>query len=137
MHGQVNIKCIFEFFEIKTITISYISFLKIGCGVVFIIILICIIVPYAFISYYENTDGYNIASTSGWTFFLLLNAFYGGALTMFFTSEIRIPFTSIEDVMRQYPTWRLLMMNGNDVHFQYKALQVKINCFDIVESPHL
>ena len=82
----------------------------IGCLVVFIIILICIIVPYAFISYYENTDGYNIASTSGWTFFLLLNAFYGGALTMFFTSEIRIPFTSIEDVMKQYPAWRLLMM---------------------------
>ena len=56
---------------------------------------------------------------------------------MFFTSEIRIPFTSIEDVMKQYPAWRLLMMNGNDVHFQYKALQVKINCFDVVESPHL
>ena len=24
--------------------------------------------------------------------------------------------------MREYPTWNLMMMNGNDVHFQYKAL---------------
>ena len=39
-------------------------------------------------------------------------------------SEIRVPFTSIEDVMRAYPNWQLKMMSGNDVHFQYKAIQV-------------
>ena len=81
-------------------------------------------VPYAFLSYYEHTNGYMITSTTGWFFFVLLNAFYGGALTMFFTSEISIPFNTIEDVMKAYPLWRLKMMDGNDVHFQYKAIQV-------------
>ena len=38
------------------------------------------------IRYYEETQGYQIASFSGWMFFVLLNAFYGGAMTMFFTS---------------------------------------------------
>lgn len=80
-------------------------------------------VPYAFISYYEHTDGYNTTAFVAWMFFVLINAFYGGALTMFFTSEQSIPFQSIEDVMRAYPDWSLKMMNGNDVHFQYRALQ--------------
>ena len=31
-----------------------------------------------------------ITSFSSWTFFVLLNAYYGGALTMFFTSEVKI-----------------------------------------------
>ena len=28
-------------------------------------------------------------------FFVLINAYYGGALTMFFTSELTLPFNSI------------------------------------------
>jgi hypothetical protein len=43
-------------------------------------------------------------------FFVLLNAFYGGALTMFFTSEITIPFNNIYEVMRAYPSWNLRML---------------------------
>ena len=83
-------------------------------------------IPYATLNYYEHTDGYMITSTTAWIFFVLLNAYYGGALTMFFTSEIRVPFSSIEEVMRAYPNWQLKMMSGNDVHFQYKAIQVSI-----------
>lgn len=64
-----------------------------------------------------------IASTTAWFFFLLLNAYYGGALTMFFTSEVSIPFNTIYDVMKAYPEWKLKMMNGDDVYFQYKALE--------------
>ena len=63
-----------------------------------------------------------IASFSSWTFFLLLNAYYGGALTMFFVSEIPIPFNDIYDVMKAYPTWKLRMRAGNEALFQYKAL---------------
>ena len=65
-----------------------------------------------------------IASTTSWTFFLLINGFYGGALTMFFANEITIPFNSVEDAMRAYPSWKLKMMSGSDIYFQYKALQV-------------
>ena len=95
-----------------------------GCLIVFVIIIVVLLIPYLCISYYEETDGYMITSTCGWTFFMLLNAFYGGALTMFFTSELSIPFNNIEEVMRAYPNFVLQMMAGDDVHFQYKALQV-------------
>ena len=61
-----------------------------------------------------------IASFSSWTFFVLLNAYYGGALTMFFTSEANIPFTSIDDVMEAYPTWKLKMRGGDD----YSLVQI-------------
>ena len=68
-----------------------------------------------------------IASTTSWIFFVLLNAYYSGALTMFFTTEIRVPFNSIEEVMKAYPDWKLKFMSGNDVFFQYKAIQVSSN----------
>ena len=43
---------------------------------------------------------------------------------MFFANEITIPFNSVEDAMRAYPSWKLKMMSGSDIYFQYKALQV-------------
>ena len=95
-----------------------------GIGVVLAISFVIVMVPYAFLSYYENTDGYMISSTSVWFFFVLINAYYGGALTMFFTSELRIPFNTIHDVMRAYPDFNLMMMDGNQVLFVYKALSV-------------
>ncbi len=57
-----------------------------------------------------------------WYFFVLLNAFYGGALTMFFTSVASIPFENIRDVIRAYPDWKLMMIKGNDVHYAFRAL---------------
>ena len=95
-----------------------------GIGIITVISIIFVMVPYGFLSYYEYTDGYMISSTSVWLFFLLINAYYGGALTMFFTSELGIPFETIEDVMRAYPDYKLLMMAGNQVYFIYKALAV-------------
>ena len=65
--------------------------------------------------YYEHTDGYKITSTTAWIFFVLLNAYYGGALTMFFTSEAPIPFNTIEDVMKSYPAWKLKMNGDIDI----------------------
>ena len=94
-----------------------------GIAVVCVIMVVCLMVPFSLMKNYEQTESVNISVFSVWMFFVLINAYYGGALTMFFTSEITIPFNSIEDVMREYPDWKLKMMNGNDVHFQYKALQ--------------
>ena len=66
---------------------------------------------------------------------MLLNAFYGGALTMFFTSELSIPFNNIEEVMKAYPNFVLQMMAGDDVHFQYKALQVNYDNEKVTSVP--
>ena len=56
----------------------------------------------------EETEGHQIMVVTVWYFFVLLNAYYGGALTMFFTSEARMPFGTIRDVIKAYPEWKLL-----------------------------
>ena len=38
--------------------------------------------------------------------FVLLNAFYGGALTMFFTSAPTLPFGDLEAAVKAYPEWK-------------------------------
>lgn len=87
----------------------------------FIMIVIIIAVPYSFLSYYEQTEGFKLASLFSWLFFLLINAYYGGALTMFFISELELPFNSIEDVLRSFPDWNLKMAVGNDIFYKVKA----------------
>ena len=67
-----------------------------------------------------NTD-FKMTSLTSWLFFVIINAYYGGALTMFFTSELTLPFNSIEDVMRSYPDWNLKFLHGNEPHFIIKA----------------
>ena len=59
---------------------------------------------------------------SSWYFFVLLNAFYGGALTMFFTSETTLPFETERDVIRAYPDWNLMLQEGNEFLFLSKAM---------------
>jgi hypothetical protein len=51
----------------------------------------------------------------------LLNAYYGGAPTMFFTSEITIPFKRIKDVMKAYPDWTLIIQVGSESYFALNA----------------
>ena len=84
-------------------------------------IVITIVVPYSLLSYYEQTESFKLASLFSWLFFLLINAYYGGALTMFFIGEITLPFNSIEDVMRSYPDWNLKYRVGNDIFWKVKA----------------
>ena len=82
-----------------------------------VMIFITILAPYSFLSYYERTEGFKLTSLFSWLFFVMLNAYYGGALTMFFSSELTLPFNSIEDVMKSYPNWSLKFVDGNDIHF--------------------
>ena len=46
-----------------------------------------------------------------WTFFLLLNAFYSGALTMFFTSKPALPFTTVRQGLSD-EDWKMIMVDG-------------------------
>ena len=60
----------------------------------------------------------------GWSFFVLINAYYGGALTMFFASEVALPFETMRDVLKAVPTWTLLHMAGGEANFEIPASQV-------------
>ena len=64
---------------------------------------------------------------SFWTFFILVNAFYGGALTMFFASEVSLPFDSINSAIEMVPDWKVAMVTGTEFHFVQEAQQVKLS----------
>ena len=80
--------------------------------IVLAITFVVIFTPNFFFSSYKSTTAYMVASTSGWFLFVFINAYYGGALTMFFSNEIKISFENIRDVMRAYPDWTLHIMHG-------------------------
>ena len=41
-------------------------------------------------------------------------------MVMFLTNKTNIPFETIEDVIRAYPNYNLMMESGMDVHFYEK-----------------
>ena len=55
-----------------------------------------------------------ILSITAWSFFLLVNSFYGGALTMFFTTSDPIPFQTVQEVIQAYPEWKLILRQGKE-----------------------
>jgi hypothetical protein len=59
--------------------------------------------------------------TTLWYFFVLLSAFYGGAMTMFFTSSNNIDFHNITDVIQAYPDWKLVIYSGSKAKFALHA----------------
>ena len=53
----------------------------------------------------------------GWSCYVLIEIYFEGALTMFFTTKMGIPFNSIKEVMRAHPDWRLLMRSGYEAYY--------------------
>ena len=68
------------------------------------LVIVAAISPFFFLDNWDRSESVQISATSGWYFFVLLNAFYGGALTMFFASEADLPFDTIRGVMKAYPS---------------------------------
>ena len=92
----------------------------IGIGVVFITVSLAAMFA---ISGFKDTTGLQVARISAWMFFVVLEAYYEGALTMFFSSEFTVPFETQRDVIRAYPRYKLMMQDGNDIRFETLALQ--------------
>ena len=84
---------------------------------------LCIFITYFVIPDAETTSGHKIMAFSIWTFFVIINAYYGGALTMFFTSTVTIPLETRRDVMRAYPDWNLIFKDGAEINFVTFVLQ--------------
>ena len=59
-----------------------------------------------------------ISTTITWMFFVFLNAYYGGAMTMFVSSDITVPFETLSDVMEAYPDWKLKTQKGKEIWFK-------------------
>ena len=81
----------------------------------FLLITVCCFetITHNLIKGYENMTSKQIVMVSFWGLFVLINAFYGGALTMFFVAELSIPFNSLRDVLKKFPEWKLILLEEN------------------------
>jgi len=84
-----------------------VSWIVIWCslGVLFAILA----VPQFVIPQFHLEQAELVLSTTAWYFFVLMNTYYGGALTMFFATEDSVTFHSELDVVRAYPQFKLLV----------------------------
>ena len=89
-----------------------------GCG------LIAFFGPYFFVPGWDDMKANSIIEVSLWFFFVLINAYYGGALTMFFVSEPTLPFNTLRDVLKAFPSWNFVFIDGLDNYFKMPADQV-------------
>ncbi len=80
-----------------------------------------LLIPNAILEAYERSDAYLATATAGWFFFTLINAYYSGALTMFFANEMTLPFTQMSDVIEAYPTYILMILAGNEALYTNEA----------------
>lgn len=73
-----------------------------------------LLVPFRVFGNYleEDSASERIAILSGWLLFILLNAYYGGALTMFFTAPSAAPFEDARQGMQLYPEWKMIILEG-------------------------
>ena len=69
---------------------------------------------------YRRGDAIRIVIFIIWTFFLLLNVFYGGALTMFFTIKSAPPFTTVQQGLGN-SEWKMIMVHGTEIWIQPRA----------------
>ena len=80
-----------------------------------------ILVPQNFLSIWQDTwISHRIVVLSTWLMFILLNSFYGGALTMFFASAPNFPFDNLREGMTLWPDWKMLSVNGNEFVLERK-----------------
>ena len=93
-------------------------------GIILILGLVFLFLPYFFIRSWDNMSANSIIKLSLWFFFVLIQAYYGGALTMFFANEIDPPFKNIRDVLQVFPKWNLVFISGGETHFKVRAEQV-------------
>ena len=97
--------------------------------VIFIILILgcCLVsIPHLFHNGYDESTSKQIVMITLWSFFILINAYYSGALTMFFVAETTVPFNSVRDILRSFPTWKLLMHSAHDIYYKQPAIEVRI-----------
>ena len=62
----------------------------------------------------RKSSSYRFIKSVAWLAFFLFSVYYQGALTMFFTTEITIPFTTLREAALSYPEWKLRFKPGDE-----------------------
>jgi len=55
------------------------------------------------------------SSTIAWLYFVLINSFYGGAMTMFFSSPLKLKLNDAIEAINLHPLWRMIIHEGNSL----------------------
>ena len=87
-------------------------------GVISFVILFCLIIINVFSKEDYMETSLRIVTSIGWLTFFLVMVHFEGALTMFFTTEISVPFESRTEGMKAYPEWKTMIRKGNDRMFR-------------------
>ena len=87
------------------------------------VVALCMLITHFVIPTTKDTESHRIMAFSIWTFFVVINAYYGGALTMFFTGTVTVDFETRRDVIQAYPDWKLIFKDGADILFATPASQ--------------
>ena len=66
--------------------------------------------------------------------FTLINAYYGGALTMFFLSHSELPFSNIKEALG-FPEWKIIFREHENIHLKSPAKVVNSEIDKAVEHP--
>ena len=67
--------------------------------------------------------------------FTLINAYYGGALTMFFLSHSELPFSNIKEALG-YPEWKIIFREHENIHLKSPAKVVNSKIDKAEEYPY-
>ena len=67
--------------------------------------------------------------------FTLINAYYGGALTMFFLSHSELPFSNIKEALG-FPEWKIIFREHENIHLKSPAKVVNSK-IDKAEGNHI
>ena len=92
-------------------------------GITVTIIIGCLVIPTLLAPKFSRTTSFKIVSSIGWLLFMLIEIYYSGALTMFFSTEVSLPFETTKEVMQAYDDWKLMFRAGNEVLFINKVLE--------------
>lgn len=96
-----------------------------GAMIITIVSICCIILPRSIIyTWKDNWASHRIFVMSGWLLFILLNAFYGGALTMFFTHAPNFPFNNMREGIALWPNWKMVAISGNEYMIEALLSQI-------------
>ena len=61
----------------------------------------------------KSKNARKVVQFFAWIMFVLLNAFYGGALTMFLSTSPSLPFTNVKEALEAHPGWKLFIVADN------------------------
>ena len=95
------------------------AWIALGFVIVVILVFGLIVNKCIMVDQTSATDGQKLLKAVGWLTFVLIQVYYSGTLTMFFTADYTIPYDTIYDVFRDYPNVKLMHQKGAEFFFLY------------------